>query len=165
VRSPTSRLYLATVALLLFLVLWAVVAAHPWGSAAATKAEPDPRLVALDRRQRRLAHEAALVRSEVSLRWRDYRRALRRREAEIAAVRAAHVRRLAAARAAEARLAALRDAAGSTGAVSAVQSAPAAAGPAPAAPPARVVTLPPQVRVVTLPAAAAPATSSTSSRP
>jgi len=163
VRSHTLRLYLATGTLLLFFVLWAVVAARPW-AAAPVKAAPDPRLVALDRRRRRLAHEAALVKLEVDARWSVYARRLRVREAAVAAARRAHAGRLAEARAAAARVAAAQAAQRSSAAAVAVTASAQAPASAPASS-ARVVTLPPQVRIVTLPPAAVPATSSTSSRP
>lgn len=139
--SRTLRLYVAAVTLLVFFVLWAVVAAKPWASAG-RHAAPDPRLVALGRRQHRLAREARLVKRELDRRWRDYRQRLRAREARIRTLERRHAAQLAAARAA-------------AGSAQAYATAPAAS----------VVTLAPQVRVVTLPPGSSPAASSGSSHP
>jgi hypothetical protein len=139
------RLYVAAVTLLVFFVLWAVVAARPWASTGG-RAAPDPRLVALERRQHRLAREARLVKRQLDRRWRDYRQRLHKREARIRTLERRHAAQVAAARAA-------------------AGSATAYAGASAAAPAAGVVTLAPQVRVVTLPPASSPATSSGSSHP
>lgn len=50
------RLYAATLALLVFFVLWAAIAAHPWRESA------DLAPAALDQHERRLRADAALVR-------------------------------------------------------------------------------------------------------
>lgn len=141
--SHALRLYVAAVTLLVFFVLWAVVAAKPWASTGG-HAAPDPRLVALNRRQRRLERETRVVRQQLDRRWREYRRRLHKREALIHKLEQRHAAQVAAARAAAANAAA---------------TYPAAA--ASVAPAAQVVASAPQVRVVTLP----PATSSGSSHP
>jgi hypothetical protein len=143
------RLYVAGVTLLVFVVLWAAIAAKPWASTAARHGL-DPRLAALNGRQHRLEREARLVKRTLDRRWRDYRRRLRQRQAQIHELERRHAAEVAAA----ARLAG----AGST-------YAPASGTTAAVSSAARVVTLPPQVKVVTLPPAAAPATSSGSSHP
>jgi hypothetical protein len=143
--SYVLRLYVFAATLLVFFVLWAVIAAKPWAKAAAGHSVPDPRLVALDRRQRRLQHETRLVKQELDRRWREYRLRLRRRQARIRTLERRHAEQVAAA-------------------ARAASAAP-AYSPGSAASAAQVVTLPPQVRVVTLPPAAAPATSSGSSHP
>ncbi len=140
--SHISRLYVAAVSILVFFVLWAVIAAKPWADAA-TRHTVDPRLAALDRRQRRLEHEARLVRQTLDRRWHEYRSRLRRREAQIRRLNRRHAQEVAAA---------------AQAAAAYVPTAVASSG-------ARVVTLPPAVKVVTLPPAAAPSTSSGSSRP
>lgn len=141
--SHALRLYVASVTLLVFFVLWAVLAAKPWASSGRSAA-PDPRLVALDRRQRRLEREAKVVKQELARRWREYRRRLRQREAKIRTLERRHAEQVAAARQA---------------------AAPTMHVPlSTAASSAQAVIAPPQVRVVTLPAAA-PATSSGSSHP
>ena len=61
--SPVGRLYAATIAMLVFFVVWAAVAARPWKTAA-----PDPRLQQLALRQQALKREAALVNQVLALR-------------------------------------------------------------------------------------------------
>jgi hypothetical protein len=148
--SRVLRLYVFAATMLVFFVLWAVIATKPWARAASSRAAPDPRLAALDRRQHRLAREAGLVKQQLDRRWREYRQRLRLREVRIRTLEQRHAQQVAAAaRAASAT---------SSSAYSSV-GAPASTAAA------QVVTLPPQVRVVTLPPAAAPATSSGSSHP
>jgi hypothetical protein len=141
--SHALRLYVASVTLLVFFVLWAVVAAKPWASTGG-RAAPDPRLVALNGRQRRLERETRIVKRQLERRWLEYRRRLRKREALIHMLERRHAAQVAAARAAAASTAS-------------TYSAPSTSGGSTA----QVVTSAPQVRVVTLP----PATSSGSSHP
>jgi hypothetical protein len=136
-RSHTLRLYVFAITLLLFFVLWALIAAKPWGARAGTS----PVLRQLDARERRLRHEARVVEKIVHRRWAVYRRRLRARQAAIRARERRHAEELAAARA--------------TVASPTSYAAPATSG---------VVTLPPQVRIVTLPPSGA-STSSGSSHP
>jgi len=140
-RSHALRLYVAAATMLVFFILWTVIAAKPWASAA-TRHGVDPRLAALDRRQRRLEHEARLVRQTLDRRWREYRSHLRRREAQIRRLDRRHAQQVAAA-----------------------AQAASASAPTPVASSARVVTLPPAVRVVTLPPSTPPSTGTGSSRP
>jgi hypothetical protein len=81
--SHTGRLYAVALALVVFFLAWAVVAARPWAARAA-----DPRLEALALREQQLRRESRLVNQLVTRRWTAYRIALRARRAEIAAVRA-----------------------------------------------------------------------------
>jgi len=55
--SHTGRLYALALALVVFFLGWAAVAARPW----TTTAKPDPRLQALAIRQATLRQEAKLV--------------------------------------------------------------------------------------------------------
>jgi hypothetical protein len=80
-----GRLYALALALAVFFLAWAVVAAHPWATAAA-----DPRSRALAIRQVQLQREAKLVRKVVAARWATYRAELKVRRAEIAKVEAAY---------------------------------------------------------------------------
>lgn len=80
--SHTGRLYALAGALFTFFVVWAVVAAHPWATAAATR---DPRLTALAIREKRLRADAALVQRVVDRRFSAYKVALAKRRAQIAA--------------------------------------------------------------------------------
>lgn len=61
--SHVGRLYVAAIAILVFFVLWAAVAARPWKTAA-----PDPRLQQLALRQQALKRETALVNQVLALR-------------------------------------------------------------------------------------------------
>ena len=115
-----GRLYALALALVVFFLAWAVVAAHPWATAA-----PDPRLRALTVRETQLRHEAKLVQKVVAARWASYRVRLKARRAEIKRVVAANAAAAAAAQQA---------------------AAAAAAAPAPSASaPVQVVNLPAQV--------------------
>jgi len=136
-RSHVLRLYAFAITLLLFFVLWAVIAARPWVVA---HSGVSPALEALKARERHLRHEARVVERTVRRRWAGYRRRLHAREAQIRALERRHAAQLAAAHAAAV--------------TTAAYSVPAS----------RVVTLAPQVRIVTLPPAAA-STSSGSSHP
>ena len=89
VTSHTGRLYALAIALVIFFLTWAGVAARPWASASS-----DPRLAALAVRQRQLARESLVIRRIVQHRWAVYRVQLRHRHAQIAA---AHQAQLAAA--------------------------------------------------------------------
>jgi hypothetical protein len=115
-RSPIARLYALSAMLILFFVSWALVAARPWGSSAATK---DSRLAALAARERRLQAETLAVRRLVAWRWSAYRVALARRKHAIAAAE----RRIAAAAQGRVPVASAQRAASST--------APSLAAPAP----------------------------------
>lgn len=81
--NHVGRLYAIALALVVFFLAWAVVAARPWG---ATKA--DPRLKALAVREAQLRAEAKLVNRVVARRWAAYRTALKTRRAAIAAASA-----------------------------------------------------------------------------
>ena len=120
-RSPALRLYVFSVTLLVFFVLWAVIAAKP--SAARSGASP-----ALAARERHLRHEARVVEKTVHRRWAAYRRRLHAREAQIRALERRHAAELAAA-----------NAAASVAAYSAVPASRVVTLP----PQVRVVTLPP----------------------
>jgi hypothetical protein len=143
-RSHALRLYVLSITLLVFFVLWAVIAARPWAAAQNGGSPGGAKLDALAARERHLRHEARVVEKAVRRRWVSYRRRLHAREAQIRALEQRHAAQLAAANAAAA--------------------AAASATTYSAAPTSRVVTLAPQVRVVTLPSAGA-STSSGSSHP
>src|SRR5512146_2312299 len=90
------RLYVAGVTLLVFVVLWAAIAAKPWASTVARHAL-DPRLAALNGRQHRLEREARTVKRTLDRRWRDYRQRLRQRQAQIRKLERRHAAEVAAA--------------------------------------------------------------------
>ena len=83
--SHQARLYGLALALVVFFLGWAVVAAHPW--AAKTS---DPRLRTLTAREAQLRHEALVVRHVVAARWAHYRVQLKLRQAQIASVSASN---------------------------------------------------------------------------
>lgn len=83
--SHVGRLYALALALLVFFLTWAVVAAHPW----ATSAKADPRIAALVVREQRIRHESVAVRRIVNRRWAVYRTQLHARQAQIAAAKQA----------------------------------------------------------------------------
>lgn len=136
-RSHALRVYVLSITLLLFFVLWTVIAMRPWTTARSTVS---PALEALKARERHLRHEARVVETSVRRRWAGYRRRLHAREVQIRTLERRHAAQLAAANAAAVSMASY------------------------SAPASRVVTLQPQVRVVTLPPAG-PSTSSGSSHP
>ena len=82
--SHHGRLYALALALVVFFLAWAVIAARPWATATA-----DPRLRTLAVRQTQLQREAKAVSKVVAARWARYRVQLKARRAEIARVNAA----------------------------------------------------------------------------
>jgi hypothetical protein len=82
--SHHGRLYALALALVVFFLAWAVIAARPWATATA-----DPRLRTLAVRQTQLQREAKAVGKVVAARWARYRVQLKARRAEIARVNAA----------------------------------------------------------------------------
>lgn len=82
--SHAGRIYALALALTVFFLAWAVIAARPWVSAAG-----DPRLRALAQREAALRREARTVNAIVTRRFAAYRAALRTRRSAIAAAAAA----------------------------------------------------------------------------
>jgi hypothetical protein len=103
------RLYALAVALVLFFLSWATIAARPWTDKANPK--QDPRLTALANREKSLRQETAKVNRLVKRRWLQYGRQLRQRQALVVAKRRRYEQQLSAARAAAERIAAQRRAA------------------------------------------------------
>jgi hypothetical protein len=79
--SHVARLYALALALLVFFLTWAAVAARPW----VTASRPDPRLTALAAREQRLRQESVAVRRIVQHRWAVYRTKLHAQRAAAAA--------------------------------------------------------------------------------
>jgi hypothetical protein len=77
----TVRLYAVVVAVLVFFVSWAAVAARPWAST-----KPDPRLAALARQEQQLRADARLVKLVVDKRNAAYKAALAQRQSRSASV-------------------------------------------------------------------------------
>lgn len=82
--SHHGRLYGLVLALVVFFLAWAVVAADPWATAST-----DPRLRTLAVREAQLQREARLVQKVVAARWARYRIRLKARRALIARINAA----------------------------------------------------------------------------
>ncbi len=119
--DTSHRLYAIVIAVVVFFLSWAAVAAQPWATTST-----DPRLAVLAQREQRLRADAKLVQQVVDARTATYRQALRARKAQIAAAEA---------QAAAAQARSLQVAQSTPGPASASQSA--------AAPSVRVVNLPP----------------------
>ncbi len=83
--SHHARLYGLALALVVFFLGWAVVAAHPWATQAT-----DPRLKTLGKREAALRRDAQVVRKVVAARWAHYRVRLKLRREQIAAVSASN---------------------------------------------------------------------------
>lgn len=77
--SHAGRIYALALALVVFFLAWATLAARPWVSAG------DPRLRTLAQREAALRREARIVNAIVAHRFAHYRAALRARQAAIAA--------------------------------------------------------------------------------
>jgi hypothetical protein len=79
-----GRLYALVAGVVVFLVAWAAVAAHPW----APRPAQDPRLAALAARQQQVRVESLRVKQIVDRRWAVYRHALAARNAAAAKINA-----------------------------------------------------------------------------
>lgn len=123
--SALGRVYAISLSIIVFFLAWAVIAARPWVEA--PTARIDPRIVALNVRERKLRAEAVKINALVKKRWTVYRVALAKRKRQIAAVKQAQ--KAQATRAAQA--------------VYATQAAPVTRSSAPSAPVVRVTPAPP----------------------
>jgi hypothetical protein len=77
--SSAGRLYALAVAVVVFFVAWATIAARPWAAG-----RTDARLAGLTAREQQLRREAALVHAIVRRRWANYRLKLAQRKAALA---------------------------------------------------------------------------------
>ena len=98
-RSKTTdsvaRMYVIAGTVLAFFILWSLVAAQPFPAAAAQRERsvvtaPDPRLAALQQRERAFNLRSAMVRARIDARWAAYRQARAVRLQQIALVRRAN---------------------------------------------------------------------------
>lgn len=80
--NHVARLYALVVGVVVFFVVWAAVAAHPWATVATTSA--DPRVAVLAARQQQVRLESIRVQKIVTARWAVYRRALAAHNAAVA---------------------------------------------------------------------------------
>jgi hypothetical protein len=81
--STLGRFYSTAVALVVFFVSWAVIAAKPWVQPRAAK--PDPRLVQLQAREQRLQAQVVAANKILDKRWAAYQSALSKRKGQIKA--------------------------------------------------------------------------------
>ena len=81
--DTSHRTYAVAIALVVFFLTWAAVAARPWATP-----KPDPRVAALAQREVRLRADAKLVQQVIDQRLVAYRIALKARKAQIASARA-----------------------------------------------------------------------------
>jgi hypothetical protein len=79
--SNLGRVYAITLAIFVFFLSWAIIAARPCVSA--PEAKTDPRILALNAREQRLRRDAVEIRAIVQKRWTVYRAQLVRRKHQI----------------------------------------------------------------------------------
>jgi hypothetical protein len=77
-----GRLYATALAVVVFFVAWAVIAARPW--VPEKEGKQDPRLAALQAREQRLRQDAIAIKKIVDKRWATYRAELANRKRQIA---------------------------------------------------------------------------------
>jgi hypothetical protein len=88
--SHLARLYAVALALVIFFLSWAAVAARPWGTEQSAAAS-SPQAAALDRRAKRLKLEQIRVQALLDRRFAEYRARLKERRRQIARIKAAPV--------------------------------------------------------------------------
>ncbi len=88
--SETARLYAITLALLIFFVTWATIAAHPW-TGPEPVARADPRAAVVNAREAHLLDRTRATRRVLTLRWTRYQRRLAQRVAAIERATGRHV--------------------------------------------------------------------------
>lgn len=85
--DTSHRIYAVAIALVVFFLSWAAVAARPWATP-----KPDARIAALAQREARLRTDAKLVAQIVDRRQAAYNIALKQRRAQIAQAKARSAR-------------------------------------------------------------------------
>jgi hypothetical protein len=129
-----GRVYAITLTIVVFFLSWAIIAARPWVSA--PEAKTDPRIAALNVRERRLHKDAVEIRTIVQKRWTVYHSQLVRRKHLIAVRKKAQQAYLAQQALAAQRAQVFQASAPSS--TPSYHSAPAPSAPAPSAPIVRV---------------------------
>jgi hypothetical protein len=76
--SNLGRVYAITLAIFVFFLAWAIIAARPWVSA--PEAKTDPRILALNAREQKLRRDAVEIRAIVQKRWTIYQAQIVRRK-------------------------------------------------------------------------------------
>ena len=102
VKNHLVRLYTAAGAIVVFFLLWATVAAHPWATTEQLTPQ-DPRLVALAHREKKLQKRAAEVKRVIDRRWAVYERRSARRQWQNTVALQRHLQQLEASQAAAVR--------------------------------------------------------------
>jgi hypothetical protein len=87
--TSSARIYSVALALLVFFLTWAAVAAKPWIGTAASPA-PDARVAELVAREDQLQARGTEVQRILDERWATYDEQLTQRNEEIAAMRTSH---------------------------------------------------------------------------
>jgi len=82
VTNTIGRFWAVALALVVFFILWAVLAAKPWTSSGAPA---DPRLTALQAREQNLQTRALAAQRTLNKRWAAYRSALLRQKGSLTA--------------------------------------------------------------------------------
>jgi hypothetical protein len=82
VTSTIARFWAVALALVVFFILWAVLAAKPWVSSGAAT---DPRLAALQAREQKTQNQALAAQRLFSVCWAAYRSALVRQKGNLTA--------------------------------------------------------------------------------
>ena len=88
VTNVIGRFWAVAVALVVFFVLWAVLAAKPWVSSGAPV---DPRLSALQAQQQKTQNRALAAQQTLNKRWAAYRSALVRQKGALTAQQRAQI--------------------------------------------------------------------------
>ena len=88
VTNVIGRFWAVAVALVVFFVLWAVLAAKPWVSSGAPA---DPRLSALQAQQQKTQNRALAAQQTLNKRWAAYRSALVRQKGALTAQQRAQI--------------------------------------------------------------------------
>ena len=91
--NHVARLYTTAGAIVVFFLLWATIAAHPWATTEQVT-QQDPRLAALALREKRLQKRAAEVKRVVDHRWAVYEKRSARRRWQNAVALQRHLQQL-----------------------------------------------------------------------
>jgi hypothetical protein len=82
VTNAIGRFWAVALALVVFFILWAVLAARPWASSGAPA---DPRLTALQAQEQKTQNRALAAQQTLNKRWAVYRSALMRQKGSLTA--------------------------------------------------------------------------------
>jgi hypothetical protein len=84
VTNAIGRFWAAAVALVVFFILWAIIAARPWVSSSSVTGS-DPRLAALQAREQKVQNQAITAQQTLNRRWAAYRSYLLRHQGGLTA--------------------------------------------------------------------------------